>query len=1209
VTVTELGQIWHTLMDRDRPPLHEEKVTRYTEAGNALELLKSAHPELYKGERDAELNLEQAKKLNESLKHKATLKAYRFRVNFINKGLRQGARDLGWTVVLLPRTVSLKRDTPPFTEKTFSALKQVRQLEEAFVRDLATPLHGETAASRLFGQLLLSAILYGGLLHRKWIDAWLRAVPDGVRSNGSCLWIEMTRQHEMSVMTSAGKKNEKIKITLHRRWFADPLTEALLYRYFKRTGFQVRRGEGEDFPGSALPPRSWGYLRGYLIHLGFAKTDFVKSQVKFLQNVKIRTDLQLSPALAGYATGDLPSVSLSPAVWTRLLSGKTVPITRKVSELNKNCELLVPNSFPAEQSSTVHSMYHQEIILGELRSAIYQKKRDSKGESGYHQDSRKALIAVELVEDRRAGEMWPVLRCLVSWMKFMLASNRKKDAKGIRGRALASSTVGTYLSAFATVLLAEMEDKNPLEMSSEDLADIYEEAANGKKTIGERQKAIEAMARYHGYLVETMGLPLVTFSSTGGNAPVEATVRANIISPAMYRSVLDVLGFDRPEISRERQVSILLAILAFRCGLRDSEGRLLLMSDLQGTKKPELLIRPHLSFRTKTDDGIRRIPLHLLLDPQDELPRLLNWQRMRRTQEFAQPTDLLFALDKVPFSNNEVIEPVIAALRQVTGDQNIVFHDLRHSCATWLLFRLMCPNNEEALGNFAFIAEPHFSFSQMQALRRSLLDSEEASRQVLYLLALVIGHSSPDVTVQTYLHLFDWLLWAEFSDQKKAVKLNAEAVQAITQLSRSNIWSTHKKTGLDHWTINPYLRPMRRRWARVLQEPLVASATDIDCRPLPDENVREGSGLYQNRVPDWRIIQRIITTCQHYPHRHLEQADSYGISVDAVSRWLERANSIGRYKTRSGEYRHLSRYADDVQKILDHFPMPPREERDIAMVDRIFSRFSSAGDENLPSMVAGLEYFLNHYSVSRGGIRVVRSCQARRYLEFLEIVGVPRDYVRLQLYAPADADENDCERMIVDWGRKLNICRAHCEVPDKFYDGQSGSGSIVIKVVGSRDRYVKKKYFKKKPIYKTKGINKFYLPNVSYGFRYALYLMGLLLDDCRVEYGKTSDMRSIRMKDFRHYLRDVFISKKTGKKLGEKVILDAVSRCKRIENSLAIDLDAAINGQAVSLHNLLEMIEAHSNKFAFDGNLRKGVLNLKNAASLYNDFIAWEQTA
>lgn len=207
--MTELGQIWQSLLHRDRPAEDGKKVNKALESMNALELLRESHPELYQGAHDATLSFDQAKTFNTCLRDKVTLKAYRFRANFINKGLRQGARDLGWKVVLLPRTVSLKRDAPPFTEKTFSILKQVRHLEEAFVRDLREPLHGETAASRLCGQLLLSAILYGGLLHSKWIDAWLKAITDGVRSNGSCLWIEMTRQHEMSVMTNAGKKMKR----------------------------------------------------------------------------------------------------------------------------------------------------------------------------------------------------------------------------------------------------------------------------------------------------------------------------------------------------------------------------------------------------------------------------------------------------------------------------------------------------------------------------------------------------------------------------------------------------------------------------------------------------------------------------------------------------------------------------------------------------------------------------------------------------------------------------------------------------------------------------------------------------------------------------------------------------------------------------------------------------------------------------------------
>lgn len=1206
----ELSQIWQQLLDRDRPGKTENTSKRLAASRQALAILQNEHPDLYQGESEATLSPQQVMKLNELLKDGVKLDIYRLRCQFINCGLRRGIRELGWKAALLPRIISLKRKTPPFTEKSFSALKLVRQLEEVFLRDLGKPINAETAPSRFFGQLLLSATLYGGLLHKEWVDAWLKGIPARIRSNGSSLWLDMSRQHKVTLLTGAGKKDEVKIYTLHRRWFADPLTEALIYRALNRIDWPGSRSKDFISPDTDTLPRSWGYLRGYLSYLGFGKSVLVKSQSKLLESIKIHLALQLPPAMIRYATGELAAVSLPPSAWIRLLSEKSVPVAQYIQEQSSKFELLVPKNLPDKQSASINSMALQEDILRELRNALYQKTNSKKRKSNFSSKPHLALAEVKKVENIREEEMWPIIRCLTNWMKFLLAGNRKKDSLGIRAKARQPSTVGRYLSAFANALLVEFDNRDPREMFSEDLSDAYEEAAAGKRSQEERVTAISVMARFHNYLVETMGLPLVAFSNSGGKIPAEATESANIISPAIFRSLLTVLSFGRPEVSREREVSILLAILAFRCGLRSAECRFLLMSDIQGTKKPELLIRPNILFRTKSENGTRRIPLTLLLDPQEELPRLMNWYQTRRTNENALPTDLLFAPanddPNTPYSSDEVVEPVIKALRQVSGDQNIVFHHLRHSCATWLLFRLMTPLKEDLLCNLQFATEPLFSIAQMQSIRKSLLDSPSASRQSLYLLTLIMGHSSPAVSIRYYIHLFDLLLWLELSDQKKAVELTKDAVLAITQLTSSNIWSRHKKTGHNNWTINPYLRPMRRRWASILQDPLVASVSDIDCTLLPDDGFQYKVITHQDRFPKWRNLQRMITICQHYPHRHHEQADSWGFSVNKVNKWLERANFIGRYRTRSAEYRHLSRDGNDVHTILEHFPVPPREERDIAMVDKIFANVNVTGEENIPSIIAGIEYFLEHYNVTRGGIRVIRDCQARRYLEFLELIGVPRDYVRLLLYAPPDADMNECERMISTWGRKLNISRANCEIPNKHYDGQSGIGSIVIKVVGSREQRVKQKYFKNKPSHKA---TRLILPVVSYGFRYALYLLGILLDDCRVEHGLMSEKMSHRTESFRKYLTDHFVSKKTGKKLGQKGIQDAISRCKRIEKSLGIDLDTTIISQVGSLSGLIELIEMHADRFAFEGDMVKAIANLKTAAKLYYSFIDWEQKA
>lgn len=1201
--------IWQQLLDRDPPGVEDRKGKRRHEGRQALSILRNYHTALYEGKRGAILSQEQASALYERIREGVSLATCRLRVSFINRGLRGGIRELGWQATLLPRIVTLKRELPPFTETSFIALKQVRELEAAFRRDLEQTVRGSSDSARFYGQLLLSAILYGGLLHESWLDAWLEGIPTGIRGNGHCIWIEMHRSHEVTVPSGAGRQQETRQLDLHRRWFADPLTEALIYRALK---LLKRADGGGEATTAALHAgrtcKSWGYLRSYLRDLGFGKTDLCKSQKMLLKYAGIRAALELPPALASYASGNLASVSLPSATWTRLLTGKRVPVDRKGPELELSRGLLAPSRVPMGQRHALRTMEQQEGILRELRNALYRKKDEPKGKRFLHTRPHEALTGVVEVETSRSDQMFPILYHLLGWMKYLLAPNRV-----MRSRALKPSTVERYLSSIGSILLAEAGDRDLGELTSEELADLYEEATFAKRSATERGRSLEAMARFHMFLVETAGLPLVTLSCGAGKIPIEATVNANIITPTMYRMVQEVLGAGQPGLSRCRQVSVLLTILAFRCGLRDAEGRFLLMSDIQGNSKPELIIRTNQHFTPKSKDSCRRIPLHLLLDPQKELPFLIEWRRKRLVEEDARPTDLLFdAGNNTPYSNNEVIDPVKEALRQVSGDQNLVFHNLRHSCATWLLVQLLLPLREGVVDGFPFLADPEFAHKQISQLRHAFLGEDTASRQGLYLLALLLGHGSPEITMERYLHMCDWLLWAECNNPGKAVPLTEKAVLAITQLCRSNVWNSHRKAGTELWSIHPYLRPMRRKWAQVLVEPLAASVSDIDTTPLPDVRSHEAYSEEQQGIRDWRIVQRVLVTCQIYPHRIREQADSWDIGYGEISSWLARAASIGNMATKAGYRRHLGEYVrnvpilgvGEVSEQSVPFPRPPRDGRDIALVDRIFSRLAAVAADSRASLLAGVEFFLHHYLVFRGGVRVWQRCQALRYIEFLSLIGVTREYVRLMLYASQGAGEEERERLLSWWADSLGIGREYCGIAGNGDVGRCGAGSIVIKVVAYDSPRVLQTSFKK---WSERNKVIYLVPKASPGFRYAMYQVAILLDDCRIECGATKAADLSRWDAFRSYLRETYISWKYGRKLGCKGIQDAIARCKRIERCLELDLDKALDGQSSGIKRVLGLIEAHADAFAFEGDLRKGIANTRNAAQRYHDYLVWKR--
>ncbi|WP_026843288.1 hypothetical protein [Citrifermentans bremense] len=1075
----------------DHPaPLWQELLSRYDaqsstrrEAEKALVILRKEHCALYDGASNAELSDASANSLRKLLERGGTLREQRLRARFLNQGFRIGARDLNWQVSALPRDFILKSEPSPFTPKSFSRLRQIRELEDAFLRDLTAPLD-EISDQRLYGQLLLSAILFGGLLHLDWVEPWLRALPMGVRVSEKCLWIEIGRRAPLGILAESGKTEKTTSVAISRRWFADPVTEALLYRALPRFG--PVPGGGKDIS----PPRAWGYVRGYLSHLGFGQSPLLKSLRSLTVGVKVALGLRVSQALVGHACGDLKAVSLPPAAWIRLLTGKSVKFGWGGDSETLHTAPTFPSRPLGKRAKYRGRMAVQEQIIKELREALYVEAVKGQ-ERKFRTKPGEALSALRKVVSKLESEMCPLLGLLSAWFDHLLSPSGSRGALGKRGRARQPSTVGRYVSAICGVLVATGANEEPEEMTSDDFAEMYEEAAEGKKSIDERRYALTVMVRFHSFLVEAYGLPYVTFTDIPSKGPVEASVDANLITSESFGHLIDVLGGQKKKLSRTREMALLLAILAFRCGLREREGRFLRVSDLQGRSQVELLIRRNAHFSPKSSDGTRRLPLNLLLE-QEELDRLMAW-RGRRFNEGALPHDPLFSASAGSphaVSYGEGIEPVKQAMRQVTGDHSLVFHHLRHSAGNWLLVRLTLDPGSPLWQQFAFLRGPEYAEDRLKTLRRGILGSADASRSALYAVALLLGHSSPEVSLQSYLHLLDWLIWAELSDPRSAVPLTEEAVIAVTGLSRSTVWTTRKSTNQTVWAINPHLPHLRRQWVAKFADPLLDNAVEPEVTPLSEEDQERDS---EAAITDWRIVQRILDACQRYPRSIPEQADTWGLTIDRIQLWISRAADISKMTTASGMPRHhgiwernQKRHRGGAGFVSDvPFPSPPRGNADQELADRMLARYHSASPALRSTIDVGVVFFLNHFSNMKSSIRCARCCQAMRYLEFLALLAIPQAFVRVMIFPPSTFTHPDRPALIRHWASVLKVDSRQCRVVETQGRGRTGVGSVAIKVASTAEIFLPSKVAAQK-----RRIERYRAPD-SHGFRYALYLLSI----------------------------------------------------------------------------------------------------------------------
>ena len=1085
--------LWQHLLNRNKVDS-----SQHIQANFVLKVLRQKHTALYRGDRDVQLSSERAKELQKLFEQSGTRREQQLRTRFLNSGLTAGAKELNWKITLLPREVSLKPEKSPFTPASFACLQIIRELEQAFLRDLGVPLVKD-CNNRMFGQVLLSAVLYGGLLHKSWADAWFRGIFDGMRVDEKFLWIEMRRQFAIENQLDTGKGVKGRPVTIGRRWLADPLTEALLYRLHEMSNNGSKPGHNmQKTLVEKTLPKAWGYLRGYLCHLGFGKSPLAKSLQALVSAVRVRYGLYIPQVLVGYATGELNAVSLTPGAWTRLMTGKSV-----LTERHRNSETFAgvspePAKLPQAVIPGKFDMALQEIILSEIKDALYAPKGEGK-ERKYKTKPAHAFESIAEVIQRHSAEISPILYLIAAWFQHLLAPSGTRKSLGLRRQARQPSTAGRYLSSIGAVLLDVGGDRTLAGMSSDEFSDLYEDAAEGKKSTSERRYATVVMARFHAYLVEAFGMPWVTFAGIRGRGPIEATVDANLITLDMYRKVVGVLGVHSDNLPRRREISLLLAILAFRCGLREGEARYLLMSDLQGNRTVELLIRPNKSFRPKSLSGTRRLPLTLLLT-DDELRRLLAWRALRH-KEGAQPDNYLFTIDsrlRYPISYEDAIEPVKIALRQVTGDQTLVFHHLRHSFATWLNLKLILPFDSRHWQDCRFVDDPEFSLQQLHALRKRLIGSPDVSQQGSYAVAMLLGHSTPDITYQNYNHLLDWQLWAELAEDINAVALSEDALIAITGFSRAQVWRVRKSQKIQEWTVSPHLPALRRKWGKFFIDPQIALATEPDTSPLlNDVSLNSIKKDAVSSMPDWRVVQSILTICQRRLSRVAQQSETKGIPEKQIWSWITNAEHIAGLRTGRGARRHIGtrerlhtksfsnkHKTINIQAVSrDRFPSPPRNKSDIKLVELILNYIGDVDLSLQSSIFVGTIFFLYHYTVAKGGIRCWRVCQAKRYLEFIELLGVPKEFVRIVFYPPKGSTNFVQERIVHAWADDLSIPPQQFTVAPSADQGRQGRGSICIVVTASPEIHqVSKQAAKKKRmrLYKTQS---------SYGFRYAIYML------------------------------------------------------------------------------------------------------------------------
>jgi integrase len=1053
------AEFWIELLprseDQSKPAGYRRKYCQ-----EVLKLLAERHPDIYSGKANAVLTLEDANTLVDILKKTPIGHIYKHKVSYLVQGLEKGVQQLGWDAAIPHVPVIIPRDRPRLTYKDFQQLPTFYYIEKIFIANLSKDAP-ETPSARV-GQLLLSSVLFGGLVQNRWLTPWIEALASP-QYHQSTLWLDMvvTNKHlERERKKSRKKTTQTLKDTpsnkdweIRRRWFADPLSQLLILRWYEKF---------RDDCDATHQPSPLLAIKHYLKRILPPTVNVSDSMVTdLLSSAAARLGLSVPPFLMAYAEGKIKSVSLPQRVWNRLLTGqRTVSNDAPIDE-----PFPIVACIPNLPTGHVVAPAIQEQLLRKIMSDILPR------ETQWALKATEVRSAMATFYEKNREDTNQTLACLIQWCIDMLTHYARNEL--IRGRVkvkLRPSSVRTYLDTIGKRLISVAGDLDILELESDELHDVYSNVVNLCRTKKSKHATGWRLVAFHQFLMVRCGAPPVDFSDISTTAdPAETGVDANLLTPHEFDRVKKALAPNFGNSSRLRKIQFHSAILGFRCGLRRGEIRKLRLIDLQGRTEPVLLVRNNRYAYVKSEESIRRLPLATLLEP-DELSILLTWHHDREIEDNGPiQNSLLFCQATEPtqrLKEYDVFPTIERAMREVTGDLSFRFHHLRHSFAAWLVLRLLKNFTAETLHRFQFLQHDIFKEEACNEVRIALLGNHRLGRQALFAVAQLCGHASPQVTLLHYMHLCDWLLAQELLLSENQPSFDAKIIAVMTGIKQDIIYyvirqSENKKNNLslfiDNFVIPEDLKAVVRN-PEPFKVDKVIPDKDADC------------GAFET-ILLWKRVVSVLRERHLSKIPYSELARRNGVSEHEVRVWCENTAFLASMQTKRGKLRHVNRKT--IKKKSDFsFPLPIHLKVDKEMAGNVLTAYDKFKGKKLQRLIRGVESFVLKFCVAGDGISFENRRDARDYIRFLNMLCIPLGQIRVKLTLVGNAK--------LDSPFKQKSLAKYFNLPEKGIDvryvtkhGKSSAGGLTIQVMNLPTCH--------------KGKVK-----ASYGFRFAIYIIAII---------------------------------------------------------------------------------------------------------------------
>ncbi|WP_018158486.1 hypothetical protein [Thioalkalivibrio sp. ALE14] len=920
----------------------------------------------------------------------------------IDRGNRQGLWSLTAPNLFLdlPRD-RLLRDEEHFRRGTCfvtirkefaSALDELHKHEKRWHEEGTT-----TLATRRAELVLASAVLFGGFCNARYLGFLPHALrSSSIQQCGEQLWMDIRIPKADAPRLNLVGEDE----ALHR-WCIDDLTAALVANY-------LRHHPAEPFPvpsGKNAGQRAKevvSTIRGLMTDLGISTPpDLTPGQ--WCQGawaaLEREPDASVPAYLAEYALGRMPSCSLPPDRWVALLNQRVSRNTKLSTQPPKAVPDAVSLPYPIRPGGTPDK--DTSRVARRLLKAFDDK----------HSKKLSRTDCVRRLEDLMSTQALGhhvVADLLAHWAIVLLSYGSSWHRK-----PLAPSTVyGSYLAPVARPLislLASAEIDDLRDMNTDDFGELYSDVLHQTRWK-DKDLPASALEEFHTYLCAQHGVaPLeTTLTGTSRGTP---RVRALIITESEYQATRKAIQAQYKSHPTRKETLEMALFLGFRAGLRPAECMKLRLSEiLVGASDTVITVRTNRYGTNKSRPSLRRIDLAALC-PDDEF----HWfsSRVAQLQALFGKVPRALLMSESPdrdlrIDGNLLQTQLQPILRQVTNNPDVVMYSLRHAALSRWHLRAEIPERDHEIHDLK--AQRPVDTTFVSRLTGGRPDSVKR----LHAIGAIAGHVSPEMTLTTYLHGMDLVLY-----EKVRQTLPRMQATVCAQLLGQSYESTKR-------FLKDQRQPDPASAASLRPRIVKALPTTKHAPPVVQPATAPITVNVPNHAPAPMAAHDLIRILKDhddgYPLPLIAKRSGFGDRrCQAI---IDAAQAIASIKSKKGQPRFVTK----VRKLgfrgpgVPLTPAPLESDADSRLANRMIERMrgllSPAGPQG--DIGPTIEHCLTHVEAKNSGVRFYTPQKAKPFVELLRhLADDPGMIVGTHVYA--EKSRIDEETQLKRWRDRLGI--------------------------------------------------------------------------------------------------------------------------------------------------------------------------------------------